>query len=202
MRQRLIQTVVHGYMAYLRQRRFETFYIWVMAPASSDPEDPASDYMFNYRPAYQRIPDQKRLESWYLRLLEGAKQRGILADYYDNTGNTGEKRKMKEAFSESHQPTAKRTAASVGNMPLFTDDIMAKTLLSVAASLENEGGLERCKSLKLVQKVQEKLKPQDMGSYIICHFTELQVTCHRRRCRCCCCAAAPTCRCVCVCVCV
>ena len=53
-------------------------WIWVMAPNVSDPNDPNADYMFNYRPAYQFIPDQRRLESWYTKLLQSAREAGIL----------------------------------------------------------------------------------------------------------------------------
>ena len=43
-----------------------------------NPNDPNADYMFNYRPAYQFIPDQRRLESWYTKLLQSAREAGIL----------------------------------------------------------------------------------------------------------------------------
>eukprot|EP01046_Picozoa_sp_COSAG06_P018817 COSAG06_NODE_1320_length_9872_cov_49.877213_18_plen_91_part_00 len=64
-------------------------WIWVMAPNVSDPNDPNADYMFNYRPAYQFIPDQRRLESWYTKLLQSAREAGILQVRTTHAGRCG-----------------------------------------------------------------------------------------------------------------
>lgn len=86
-------------------------WIWVMAPNEPDPDKRMSDYMFNYRPSFQYIPGQDVLEKWYSKMVEGAKKRGILSDFFDNTGlqevdkkkGEKEKRKVDFAFTSHHR---------------------------------------------------------------------------------------------------
>ena len=69
-RKRIYQALLHGYMQYLRLRNFQSMWIWVMPPSAEHADQPVADYMFNYRPSSQHIPNQKQLEKWYIKLLQ------------------------------------------------------------------------------------------------------------------------------------
>ena len=168
----IISELLLGYMNYLKQRQFEQFWIWVMAPSERDNDDPMADYMFNYRPSFQWVPDQQQLEKWYVKLADTAKEREIIVEYSDN--RAGEKRKAEFAFrgkveeSSGGGKRGKRNNVSLQNVPLFNGDNLA---IQVDYVLEQEQGLgSRTKSVAVVRKVQERIQQHNMGSYIVCHF--------------------------------
>jgi hypothetical protein len=137
-RRKLVQVLMHSYMEYLRLRGFKSMWIWVMAPQQDDPTHRMSDYMFNYRPSCQFIPNQAQLERWYVKLLESAKERNIIVEFFDNTGRrAADKKKQREkrdsrslefAFTAHHGPPGRSPLPSPSEAGMPVDDDAAADL--------------------------------------------------------------------------
>eukprot|EP01051_Picozoa_sp_SAG22_P019313 SAG22_NODE_3527_length_1661_cov_0.921895_2_plen_339_part_00 len=127
-RKQIYQSLMHGYMQYLRLRHFKSMWIWVMPPSAELADQPQADYMFNYRPSSQHIPNQKQLEKWYMKLLQTAQEAGIVEYFLDNTGLRKEKVKEKLkrnidfAFTADHnRPTSPAAGGAAAAAELLSE---------------------------------------------------------------------------------
>ena len=91
--------ILVGYMAYVKKLGFNSMFIWACPPCQQ-----GDDYILYSHPPKQRIPNNERLRSWYMEMLQGAKREGIvkhvsnLFDMYFEGG--------KDHNCESFSPTA------------------------------------------------------------------------------------------------
>jgi hypothetical protein len=75
------------YLRYVKERGFHTAHIW------SCPPTPGDDYIFHCHPSKQLIPRDDMLRTWYMDMLEKAKNEGIVLEvrtlhdeYFKNSG--------------------------------------------------------------------------------------------------------------------
>ena len=71
----------------MKERGFHTAHIW------SCPPTPGDEYIFHCHPKYQQIPRDDMLRSWYMQMLEKAKEEGVVLEtnnlheeYFKNGG--------------------------------------------------------------------------------------------------------------------
>lgn len=68
------QQVMLGFLEDCKNRGFHTCHIWSCPPLKGD------DYIFFCKPENQKIPKSARLRQWYQKLLQQAKQDGLVAN--------------------------------------------------------------------------------------------------------------------------
>ncbi|EKX40553.1 hypothetical protein GUITHDRAFT_142658 [Guillardia theta CCMP2712] len=78
-RKEVVRRVLLGYLDAVKKRGFEALFIWSMPP-----NDLHHDYIFHMRPLHQHCPTPAQLDSWYAKLLNVAKQEGIITDWDSN----------------------------------------------------------------------------------------------------------------------
>lgn len=69
--------ILNSYMQYVKQSGFSKVHIWVCPPFDG------GAYIFNKHPPDQKIPQERRLQSWYTDMLQKAKDQGIVEDFKD-----------------------------------------------------------------------------------------------------------------------
>lgn len=69
--------ILLGYMSYVKQLGYTMVHIWVCPPLLGQ------NYIFYSRPTEQKIPDSKRLRSWYRKILQKGKTERIIEDFQD-----------------------------------------------------------------------------------------------------------------------
>ena len=108
-RRKIYHTLFIGYLDYLKQRGLERSYIWVMPPETRD-----QDYVFFCRPKEMHIPTAKELEMWYIRVLEEAKDKGVITSFEDNTGRRLSPRASRTAQKDARKPGFLFRSSSAG----------------------------------------------------------------------------------------
>ncbi|CAJ0581914.1 unnamed protein product, partial [Mesorhabditis spiculigera] len=76
------QQILLGYLEYAKQLGYIMAHIWAAPPGNGD------DYIFHCHPPSQQMPTNKRLQSWYRRLLEKGKKTGIVVGFRDVLAQT------------------------------------------------------------------------------------------------------------------
>jgi E1A/CREB-binding protein len=103
-----------AYLAHVKQRGFHTAHIWACPPCKGD------DYIFFCHPEDQKTPKDDRLRSWYITLLEKAKDEGIVT-HITNLWD--------EHFKSDHDATL---------VPYFEGDYWPGEAENVIKALEDE----------------------------------------------------------------
>jgi len=67
--------IMLGYLDHVKMRGFTMAHIWSCPSAKGD------DYIFNVKPPDMKIPNRKRLQEWYRRMLDKGVDQGILVSY-------------------------------------------------------------------------------------------------------------------------
>lgn len=75
LRTEVYHVLLLSYLEYVRDMGFHHAHIWACPPS------PGDDYIFHCHPESQRTPNTKRLQSWYRKMLDKAKQQRIIDDY-------------------------------------------------------------------------------------------------------------------------
>jgi E1A/CREB-binding protein len=124
-----------AYLAHVKQRGFHTAHIWACPPCKGD------DYIFFCHPEDQKTPKDDRLRSWYITLLEKAKEEGTVT-HITNLWD--------EHFKSDHDATL---------VPYFEGDYWPGEAENVIKALEDEAN-ERTdtKSRKAASSVKSKAK--------------------------------------------
>jgi E1A/CREB-binding protein len=76
LRTQVYQEILLGYFDYVKKLGFTTAHIWACPPDKDD-----EGYIFYRHPPEQKIPDEKRLQEWYKRILDKGKSDGVILDY-------------------------------------------------------------------------------------------------------------------------
>lgn len=124
-----------AYLAHVKQRGFHTAHIWACPPCKGD------DYIFFCHPEDQKTPKDDRLRSWYITLLEKAKEEGIVT-HITNLWD--------EHFKADHDATL---------VPYFEGDYWPGEAENVIKALEDEANERNdTKSRKAGNSVKSKAK--------------------------------------------
>jgi E1A/CREB-binding protein len=71
------QEILLTYFEYIKRKGYESVHIWVCPPIATA----SQDYLFYCHPEEQKIPDLGRLQAWYGKLLQKAKDTGVIISY-------------------------------------------------------------------------------------------------------------------------
>lgn len=66
-----------GYLDYAKKLGFTMAHIWACPPGEGD------DYIFHMHPPEQKLPKPKRLQEWYIKMLDKAMKENVVIDYKD-----------------------------------------------------------------------------------------------------------------------
>ncbi|KAM7541050.1 hypothetical protein Aperf_G00000027715 [Anoplocephala perfoliata] len=69
--------ILISYLQYIKQSGFSKVYIWACSPSDG------SAYIFNKHPPEQKIPGDRRPEAWYAKMLQKAKNKGVVESFKD-----------------------------------------------------------------------------------------------------------------------
>eukprot|EP00540_Astrosyne_radiata_P016821 CAMPEP_0116836754 /NCGR_PEP_ID=MMETSP0418-20121206/8276_1 /TAXON_ID=1158023 /ORGANISM="Astrosyne radiata, Strain 13vi08-1A" /LENGTH=645 /DNA_ID=CAMNT_0004466567 /DNA_START=160 /DNA_END=2097 /DNA_ORIENTATION=+ len=115
-------------LRYVKERGFHTAHIW------SCPPSPGDDYIFHCHPSHQLIPRDDMLRSWYLEMLEKAKNEGVVLDtrtVYD------------EYFKNSGMDATAGPAADPTCLPYFEGDYISGEVENIIRELNSEEEAKR-----------------------------------------------------------
>ena len=118
------QTILVGYLRYVKQRGFTTCYIWVCPPV------PGEDYILYCHPSRQKTPKVDKLRDWYLQMLAFAQEAGVVT----SLGNLHDELNLGDG-----RPGEQRSAADV---PYFDGDYWpgaAEEFIAAIREAEREG---------------------------------------------------------------
>ena len=71
-RQKVLLAIMHGYLEVVRDRGFRSLHVRVPPP------DEENAHIFNKRASHVRLEAMVRLSSWFAKVLESARLRGII----------------------------------------------------------------------------------------------------------------------------
>ena len=77
LRTEVYHTLLISYLEYVRELGFFHAHIWACPPS------PGDDYIFHCHPEQQRTLNTKRLQTWYRKMLDKAKARGVISEYFN-----------------------------------------------------------------------------------------------------------------------
>jgi len=124
-----------AYLAHTKERGFHTAHIWACPPCKGD------DYIFFCHPEDQKTPKDDRLRSWYITLLEKAKEEGIVT-------------RITNLWDEHFQ-----TDFDVTHIPYFEGDYWPGEAENVVKALEEEANeRNESKSRKAGNSTKSKAK--------------------------------------------
>ncbi|XP_071570940.1 CREB-binding protein-like [Temnothorax nylanderi] len=116
--------ILLGYFKHIKQLGFVMAHIWACPPSERN-----NEYIFHCRPANQKIQNFKRLQNWYIEVLNKGKKEGIVIEY----------KNIKEQSEED-------SWLSAAKLPYFDGDFWPEKLENIIEKLNREEEKKRKKA--------------------------------------------------------
>lgn len=150
------QTIIIEYLRYVKQRGFHTAAMWSCPPVGGD------DYIFYCHPKHQLIPQEDMLRSWYHKMLDHAKNQGVVirtSTLYDEYFSSDA---IDQAPGQRHDPTC---------LPYFEGDYIPGEIENIIQQLDekNENGSSAVLQDTVMMRLGHSIKKMK-DNFIVVHL--------------------------------